>query len=183
MLRDDLLRDNLPEPGYVEPLEPEVDGVVVHEGHVLEELPGAAAVERGELPHQVEREVDVSRGEWLAVGPPYVPTRGDPEHEVALAPLVSDGEPWHELRLHAVEHVKGFVYPREGRPPHGGGGSQRVEVADPGRMLLLRDDQHAGRCGRTLARASQEQSRREGGGQRGHRPAACDHEGIPYTRT
>ena len=109
--------------------------------------------------------------------------RMEPEHQVLLPPLVSDREPRHELRLHAVEDVERLVDPREGRPPHGRGGRQRIEVADPGGELFLRDDQHARRRCRPLARAAREQSRREGDGHRCHPEGARDHEIVPYTLT
>ena len=97
----------------------------------------------------------------------------DAQDQVRLAPLVGHGEPGDVLGAHAVEDEERLVDAGQGRPAGRGGGGERVEVAHPRGLLLLRDDEHARGRRRAVART---------GGQREHRERHREQDGRSETR-
>ena len=163
MLRDNLLRRHLVEAGDEHPLKTEVDGAIVDRPHLLEESPYSSAIQRPIAAEEIEGERHVACGERLPVGPQHPLARGQAEHGVPFPPLPVDGQPWHHFRMNAVEYKEGLVDAGEGRPAGGGGGGEGVEVANPGRLLLLGNHEYSVGGSRRVPRTRGEgQGRRQG---------------------
>ena len=168
VLGDDGDRGQVVEAGDEHLLELEVDGVSVDDADVLEEAPDAAPVEGRELLQQLEGEGHVPRAEGGAVGPPDPLPCLHPQHAVAGLPGVAHRQPGDVLPLHGVEHQHGLVDAGLGRPALRASRRERIEVPDPGGLLLLGDHQRAARRRLPLLRApGQGQGGEEEGDRRG----------------